>query len=290
MSVRAQTIRPLTNGMRSPIVAPVTRALIGLPAFVFATRTDEFFAWTITPPLMAAFLGACYFGSVAIAVFVARERTWAEGRIGAVVALVFAPLTTAATVIHLDRFHLDNVFGWFWIVAYVLYPPMLAFLLVRQLRVPGGDPPRQTSVPVWMRAVFVAHVLLLFPIGIGLFVAPVFVGEVWPWTLTPLTGQITGVWCVSLGVIAAQALYENDMSRLRPALRSYPFFAVFQLVALARYPGDMQWGEPGAWIYLAYLASALVLGAYGVLFERRSTTKRTPSLGRSVTRGASTTL
>jgi hypothetical protein len=181
------------------------------------------------------------------------------------------------------------VFGWFWVVAYVVYPPMLAFLLVRQLRVPGGDPPRQTPVPVWMRAIFFAHALMLIPIGIGLFVAPESVGAVWPWTLTALTGQITGVWCVSLGVIAAEALYENDMSRLRPALRSYPFFAAFQLVALVRYPEDMQWGDPGAWIYIAYLASTLVLGAYGVLFERRSTSKRTPSLGRSVTRGASTT-
>jgi hypothetical protein len=140
-----------------------------------------------------------------------------------------------------------------------------------------------------MRVLFVAHAALLLPLGLGLFAAPGTFSGLWPWTLTPLTGQITGVWCVSLGVIAAQALYENDMTRLRPALRSYPFLALFQLVALARYPGDLQWDEPGAWIYLGYLASAIVLGGYGVLFERRSTTSHTPALGRSVTRGASST-
>jgi len=283
------SVRPLTNGMRSPIVAPVTRALIGLPAFVFATRTDVYFAWTINPPLMAAFLGACYLTSAVIAIFVARERTWAEGRIGVMVAVVFAPLTTAATLIHLDKFHLDSVTGWFWVVAYVLYPPMLAVLLVRQLRVPGGDPPRRFPLPAWMRVLFVAQTVLLIPLGIGLFAAPATFSGLWPWTLTPLTGRITGVWSLSLGVIAAHALLENDMARIRPALRSYPFLTLFQLVALARVPGDVQWNEAGAWIYLAYLASAVVLGAYGLLFERRSTTSRTPDLGLSVTRGASST-
>jgi hypothetical protein len=224
-----------------------------------------------------------------VAIFVARERTWAEGRIGAVVALLFAPLTTAATLIHFDRFQIYDATGWFWVVAYVLYVPLLAVLFVRQLRVPGGDPPRQVPLPTWMRVVFAAQAVLLIPLGIGLFAAPATLSRMWPWALTPLTGHITGVWCVSLGVIAAHARLENDMARVRPALRSYPFLALFQLVALARYPHDVQWSEAGAWIFLAYLASAVVLGAYGLLFERRSTTSRTPSLGLNVTRGASRT-
>lgn len=283
------TVRPLTNGMRSPVVAPVTRVLIGLPAFFLATRTDDFFAWTIDPPLMAAFLGANYFASTAIAIFVSRERTWAEARIGAMVALVFAPLTTAATFIHLDKFHLDSFFGWFWVVAYGIYPPMLAYLLVRQLRVPGGDPPRAVPLPGWMRAVVAVQALLLIPLGIGLFVAPLTFGDLWPWTLTALTGRVTGVWCISLGVLAAHSLRENDMTRTRPIFRSYPVLIVFHLIALARFPDDMQWDEPGAWVFLAYLASGVVLAAYGLAFERRSTTSGTPRLGLRVTRGANST-
>ncbi len=264
------SVRPLTNGMRSPFVAPVTRALIGFPAFFFATRTDAFFAWTIKPPLMAAFLGGCYFAAAGIAIFVAKERTWAEARIGAAVALIFAPLTTAVTLLHLDKFHLDSFFGWFWVVAYTIYPPMLAILLVRQLRVPGGDPPRDSLLPRWMRIVFVAHALVLLPTGIGLFVAPTTFAELWPWTLTALTGRITGVWCISLGALAAHALWEGDMTRLRPALRSFPLFGILQLVALARYPHDMHWGTIGAWAYIGYLTSGLVLAAYGLAFERGS--------------------
>ncbi len=44
--------------MRSPVVAPLTRGLIGLPLVLLTTRTDKFFAWTIVPNMTAAFLGA----------------------------------------------------------------------------------------------------------------------------------------------------------------------------------------------------------------------------------------
>ena len=59
------TARPLTAGMRSLlIVAGVLVALAGIQLFVFSDRTDRFFAWTIEPPLTAAFLGASYWASV----------------------------------------------------------------------------------------------------------------------------------------------------------------------------------------------------------------------------------
>src|SRR5437667_5185533 len=65
----ATGIRPFTNGMRSPIVAPVTRGLLGLPLLVLTTRTDRFFAWTIAVPMTAAALGANYWASAALAIF-----------------------------------------------------------------------------------------------------------------------------------------------------------------------------------------------------------------------------
>lgn len=84
-------IRPFTNGMRSPIVAPLTRYLIGLPLVLAPTQTGRFFAWTIEPPLTAAVLGANYWSSALFAVAASRERSWAAGRISISVAVVFAP-------------------------------------------------------------------------------------------------------------------------------------------------------------------------------------------------------
>jgi hypothetical protein len=162
---------------------------------------------------------------------------------------------------HIDRFHLDSFYGWFWVAAYAIYPPMLAYLLSRQLRIPGGDPPRTRPLPAWVRGVLAAHAMIMVPLGLGIFAAPRTVGRLWPWPLTPLTGRVLAAWTLALGVLAAHALWENDPTRVRSALIAYPFFGAMHVVALARFP-DLAPG-PGAWVYLGVVASAFALGAYG---------------------------
>lgn len=257
--------------MRSPVVAPVTRFLIGVPLVLLTTRTDRYFAWTIEPPLTAAFLGASYWASALLAILAARETAWARGRISISVALIFAPLITAATFIHIDKFHLDTFYGWFWVVAYAIYPPMLVVLLVRQLRIPGGDPPRAAPLPGWVRATLGGHAAILIPLGVALFVAPDTVGRLWPWTLTPLTGRVVAAWLLALGVLGAHAIRENDFSRTKVALLAYPFLGTMYVGAVARFPDDMQWGEAGAYAYLLFVASTFALGFYGWLTLRRPT-------------------
>ena len=39
-------------------------------------------------------------------------------------------------------------------------------------------------------------------------------------------------------------------------------FAIFELLALARYSGDMAWNAPGAWLYVLFLLSLLPVGLY----------------------------
>ena len=63
----APPFRVLTAAMRWLLgVAAVLVMLAGTQLFVFAERTNEFFAWTITNPLTAATLGAAYWGSFVI--------------------------------------------------------------------------------------------------------------------------------------------------------------------------------------------------------------------------------
>jgi hypothetical protein len=255
-------LRPFTSGMRSPVVAPLTRFLLGLPLVLFTTQTDRFFAWTIDPPLTAAVLGANYWSSALLALAASRETLWACGRISISVAVVFAPLTTAATLIHIDRFHLDTFYGWFWVAAYAIYPPMLGLLLARQLRTPGQDPPRTRTLPLWVRTVLAVHAAIMLPLGVALFVAPEEAGRLWPWTLTPLTGRVIGAWVLGLGVLAAHAIWENDPTRIRPALLAYPFFGAMHVVALLRFSEDLDTG-PAAWVYGGVVASTFALGAYG---------------------------
>lgn len=261
---------PFLDGMRSPVISPVTRFLIGFPLVLLTTETSRFFAWTIEPPITAGFLGANYWTSAFLAILASRERLWARGRISISVALAFAPLTTAATFLHLDQFHLDTFYGWFWVLAYGVYPPLLLFFLVKQLRTPGVDPPRRTPLPVWVKVVLGAHAVLLIPLGIALFVVPGRLADVWPWTLPPLSARAISAWLLAFGVLGAHAIYENDLSRVRAAMLGYPILGSLHVLMLVRFSDDVRWESVGATVYLAMVASFFVLGAYGLVAVSRS--------------------
>lgn len=280
--------RPYLSGLRSPVIAPLTRFLIGVPLVFLTTRTDRFFAWTIVPPMTAAFLGANYFSSALLAILSARETLWANGRIAVSVSLAFAPLTTAATLLHLSLFHLGTFFGWFWIVAYCLYPAQLIFFTSKQLKVKGADPPRVSRLPIWVKVILGLHAVVMIPLGIALFVAPTSVGSVWPWTLTALTGQVIAAWVLAFGVLAAHAIYENDFARTRPAMLGYPFLGAMHVFMLARFSDDVRWESPSAWVYVAFVASSFVLGFFGFMMDAnaRSRAAATKPIRRNPPQGA----
>ena len=72
-------IRPLHPGMRGLLyVAGVFVLIAGLPLYVLSEDTATWFAWTIDPPLTAAFLGACYWAACVLEILSARGRPWAE--------------------------------------------------------------------------------------------------------------------------------------------------------------------------------------------------------------------
>jgi hypothetical protein len=271
-------LKPFTNGMRSAVVGPLTRGLLGAPLLLFSASTATHFAWTIQPPLTAAVLGANYWVSAMLAILAARERFWAQGRVSISVALVFAPVTTAATLLHLSRFHLHSsgftlFITWFWLVAYSLYPIQLGALFARQLRTPGADPPRTAPLPLWVRAVLAAHAVVLVPVGLTMFIAPGLARPLWPWSIPALSSRALSAWVLAFGVLGAHMVWENDFDRTKVALWCYPVLGTLHVVALARYGNAVRWSAPAAWFYVGVLSSTFLLGAYGyaTVFTRRRT-------------------
>ena len=49
---------------------------------------------------------------------------------------MIAVLLLLITLIHIDRFDLNSLFGVFWVVAYALVPVLLAWALADQLGTP----------------------------------------------------------------------------------------------------------------------------------------------------------
>jgi hypothetical protein len=64
------------------LIATGLSSIASVQLFALAERTDQYFAWTIAPPLMAAFHDAGYWGGGTVLLLLAsRERVWAQVRV-----------------------------------------------------------------------------------------------------------------------------------------------------------------------------------------------------------------
>jgi hypothetical protein len=197
-------------------------------------------------------------------------------RVGLVGVQAFVWITLFATLMHLDLFHLESSddfargAAWLWLFIYIVEPPVLLLIYLRQLREPGEDPPRQFPTPVLFNAVvgFQSAVVLL--LGIGLFVIPGEVGTWWPWALTPLTARAISAWLIGLGLVMLWAVKEGDWRRLRPAIFSYVILGALQLLALVRFSEEVVWDSVRSKLYLAFLVLVLGTGLYGAVAAWRT--------------------
>lgn len=269
--VEASSVRPLISGMRAMfVVSCVTVSLAGFQLCVLTEYTHRFFAWTIDVPLTAAFLGASYWGSFALVLVASRQQAWALARIAVPGVWLFTVLTLLATLIHIDLFCMDSTFGWAWLVVYLVVPLGYGVFSVRQLRIAGGDPPRQAPLPRWLRFVLGVQAAIMLIWGTALFLVPQTMAALWPWALTPLTGQAVGAWLIGVGVTAAHMCWENDFGRVYAGMAGFAVLGALQLLALARYgAATVDWSSAGGWIYLLFVLSVLSAGLYSWLEARR---------------------
>lgn len=257
------TARPLTSELRLTLTAFAALALVaGFLLFALAEETDRFFSWTIQPPLTAAFLGAAYWAAFVLIAWTARRRTWEEAVPTMVPVTTIAVLLLATTLVHLDKFDLDSLFGWFWLVVYCALPFLLGLLVVRQLAVPPEPSDVAfTPVPGMLRAVLAGQALAMLGVGIVLWVSPSSADTIWPWPLTPLTARAVGSFLIGFGAAAAFAVRDNRLERFRGAAYAYAALGALELLAAAIFGADFADGEE--WAFIAFAASVLLVGLAG---------------------------
>ncbi len=241
--------------------------LAGVQLTVFTEQTATYFAWTVAPPLTAAFLGAAYWAAVPVELIAARQVVWAKARVALPGIWLFTALTLVVTLVHFEKFHFSSpeliprAAAWFWLAIYAGVPVAMLIALIVQVRRPGGEPAREKRFPRWLWIWLAAEGTGMVALGVALLVAPSAILPSWPWTLTPLTARAIGAWFVGIGFAAVQALRENDVARVRPIGGGYAFMTVLQLIAVARYPSDLNWNAAG-WTYLLFLLSLFPIGVY----------------------------
>src|SRR5438132_1743275 len=179
---RTPVVRPVIAPMRWLLYAASTLVfLAGLQLTVFTEQTDTYFAWTITPPLTAAFLGAAYWAAVPVEVIAARQTIWAKARVAVPAIWLFTTLTLVATLLHFGKFHFSSAIAsaqgaaWFWLAIYAGVPVVMLLIGWLQIHAPGSDPPRGYTAAIWMRAIVLGQEAEMSESCVGLFVHPAVV-------------------------------------------------------------------------------------------------------------------
>lgn len=259
------------------LVGSIFVALAGVQLYVLADSTDRFFAWTISIPLTAAFLGAYYWTALVLSFLSWRERRWVNARVGVFGVFVFLLLTLTTTLVNLDQFHLDKgpwtarAAAWAWLVIYILDPILVAVAIVLQLRARPAAAPRRHPFASWYRIVLALSAGVSVGVGVALFAAPQGTSTaLWPWPLTALTARAVAAWLIGAGIILASMAYENDYRRTRSAAAAFAVLGVLQLLALGRYHDTLDWTSTATWLYVAFFTTAIGVGANGLLQARRS--------------------
>lgn len=262
---------PTLRGTRVLLTVFTVATLLAVSQlYFFSADTDRFFAWTIDPPLSAAFMGAGFGAGFVLVVLVRRAGHWAEVRLSFLAVLVFALVTLAATVIHIDRFHFGaggtaEFAAWLWLAVYIAVPAWMVVLLVLQSRAGRAEPETVRPMPAWLTGLMAVEGVVTIAAGVALFLAPGSFGSWWPWPVTPLVARAFAGWLAGLGLAALLAIRERDLSRMRAPATAWVVFAVLVALALLRFGDVVRWADPAAWVFVAWLTSLGLIGAYGLL-------------------------
>jgi hypothetical protein len=244
-------------------------AAAGVSLFLLSEQTNEFFAWTIKPPVTAAFLGCGYLAVATALGLGLRESDWAAVRVGVWVVATGLVLILITTLLHLDKFHLHSpvwtakAWAWSWLFLYVALVPGLLAALRTQWRQPAATPAPGAALPAGLRVAQWLLGGLMAVMGAVLFMAPGSAEQLWPWSLTPLTARMVGSFYLALGVSLFAAARENDYARIRVASVAYVVFAVLQLVTALRYP-VVDWRALPGLLLAAVLLALFAIGSIGV--------------------------
>ena len=272
-------VTPTTRSVRLFMWAAfIFVAAAGLSLFLLSEQTSHFFAWTIKPPIPAAFLGGGYLAVTTALGLGLREADWASVRVGVWVVATGLVSILIASLLHLDKFHLHSpiwtakAWAWSWLVLYVALVPGLMAALWAQWRQPAPTPRSGSGLPLGLRLGQWLLGGLMVAMGAALFVVPASAEQLWPWSLTPLTARMVGSFYLAIGVSLFAAARENDYARIRVASFAYLVFALLELVTVLRYPLVDGW-KPSGLLLAAVLLALFLLGLVGISGSFKARTK-----------------
>ncbi len=242
-------------------VLAVLAAANGLWLYFLPGRAETDYAWSIKPPVNAAFIGAGFLaGTVATGLVLATATRWRTFATLPIALWVLASSLLLATIVHHDRFKWDYPPTWVWTFVYGAVPLAIPFLVARQRGVADEPPDVDPRLRV-IRALSAVTGALMIAGAVALFLAPVDARRAWPWTLTPLLARAVAAWYALFGTM----LVSCAVGLRRPAEALIPYatlasWCVLLLLLPLLHPDDVS----GAGLWVAGMLALLALAGYAL--------------------------
>ena len=248
----------------------VLAAANGVFLYLVPGRADTDYAWSIQPPVNAAFIGAGFLaGTLATGLVLWRATRWRSFSLLPPALWVLATTLLLATIIHADRFRWDYPLTWVWTLVYAGVPVAIPYLVAAQWQI--AEPPPEVDPALRAPRILagIAGAGLLAGAA-ALYLAPVDLGEHWLWPLTPLLARAVAAWYMLFGTMLVSCAY--GMRRPADAIIPYATLGSWSvLLLLLPVLHDEQVSGGGLWY--ALMVALLALSAYALsigLKDRRN--------------------
>jgi len=239
----------------------VLAAANGVFLYLVPGRADTDYAWSIQPPVNAAFIGAGFLaGTLATGLVLWRATRWRSFSLLPPALWVLATTLLLATIIHADRFRWDYPLTWVWTLVYAGVPVAIPYLVAAQWQI--AEPPPEVDPALRAPRILagIAGAGLLAGAA-ALYLAPADLGEHWLCPLTPLLARAVAAWYALFGTMLLT--FALAQRRRVEGLIGYATLATWCVLLLALpllHPGDVSGGA--AWY--ALMAALLTLAIYGL--------------------------
>ena len=269
MAVHTQTAGGILRSTRVGVWVLFILAMAnGVFLYLLPSSAETDYAWSIVPPVNGAFIGAGFLaGTLATGLVLFAATRWRSLETLPPALWVLATTLLASTLIHNDRFKWDYAPTWVWLIVYAGVPFVLPVLVMLQRRVAEPEPPADPGLRLVRGLSAVCGVVLLVGAA-ALYIAPVELGEHWPWALTPLLGRAVAPWYAMVGTMLVACAW--GLRRSTEAVIPYSTLAAWCLLLLALPVLHSDDVDTGGGAFVAWLVVMLVLLALAVLALARS--------------------
>jgi hypothetical protein len=214
------------------------------------------YAWSIKPPVNAAFIGAGYLsGTLATGLVVFATARWRSLQTLPPALWVLATTLAVATIVHNDKFKFGFVPTWGWVIIYVGIPFAVPYLVARQRAIAEPEPEADPRLNL-VRALSAVAGVVIIAGAAALYLFPGDLASHWVWPLTPLLSRVVAGWYAMFGTMLVTCALM--LRRPSEAFIPYSTLAVWSALLLALpllHPDDVS----GAGVYVAGMALLLAL-------------------------------